>query len=118
MTLSKYFKLSMISLIILIICSACQNHRDEGSGKTILTGELQRLSEKSGTLSWEDFNAYFFEDIGSGVYIRQYPLEEENHLIVTGKSLNSPPEQIYMVDRNGKEYSLSQENLNELYDLQ
>ncbi|MEK3903446.1 hypothetical protein [Paenibacillus sp. FSL R7-0179] len=76
--------------------------------------ELKSLSEKAASLHWKDFDQYAFEDIGSGVYIRKYEIEGEGHLVVRGKSLENPPEQITMVDAEGKEWVFNPESLSEL----
>ncbi|MEK4043939.1 hypothetical protein NSU18_09765 [Paenibacillus sp. FSL H8-0048] len=76
--------------------------------------ELKSLSEKAASLHWKDFDQYAFEDIGSGVYIRKYEIEGEGQLVVRGKSLENPPEQITMVDAEGKEWVFNPESLSEL----
>lgn len=117
MTLAKWFKFSMTLLFVLIICAACQSNREEGPRGYISLDELTSLSEKDVSLNWGDFNKYSFEDIGSGLYIRKYKIEGGHQLLITGKSLESPPEKIYIVNQNGKELDLTQDNLSELYDL-
>ncbi|WP_340022435.1 hypothetical protein MHI24_25915 [Paenibacillus sp. FSL K6-1096] len=69
--------------------------------------ELKSLSEKEASLNWSDFDKYTFEDIGSGVYIRKYQVEGERKLLVSGKSLEQPPEKISIVDSSGKELELT-----------
>ncbi|WP_405110021.1 hypothetical protein MHH28_32445 [Paenibacillus sp. FSL K6-1217] len=76
--------------------------------------EIKSLSEKAASLHWNDFDQYAFEDIGSGVYIRKYEIEGEGQLVVQGKSLENPPEQITMVDAEGKERVFNPESLSEL----
>ena len=88
---AKLFKLSMTLLFILMICSACQNNKEEGSVEYISSDELRSLSEKGATLGWSDFSKFSFEDTGSGLYIRNYPVEGGHTLVITGKSLESPP---------------------------
>lgn len=117
MTLAKCFKFSMTLLFVLINCSACQSNREEGPSEYISLDELKSLSEKGVSLNWGDFNKYSFEDIGSGLYIRKYKIEGGHQLLITGKSLESPPEKIYIVNQNGKKLDLTQDNLSELYDL-
>ncbi|ULO04900.1 hypothetical protein H1230_17325 [Paenibacillus sp. 19GGS1-52] len=114
MTLAKYFKFSMTLLFVLLICSACQSNREEGLSEYISVDELKNLSDKGVSLSWDDFNKYSFEDIGSGLYIRKYKIEGGHQLFITGKSLESPPEKIYIVNQSGKELDLTPDNLSEL----
>ncbi|MEK5234537.1 hypothetical protein NST99_02315 [Paenibacillus sp. FSL L8-0470] len=114
MTLAKCFKFSMTLLFILIICSACQSNKEEGPKEYISYDELKSLAEKGVSLNWGDFDKYSFEDIGSGIYIRKYKIEGGHQLLIKGKSLESPPEKIYIVNQNGKELELTQDNLSEL----
>lgn len=47
------------------------------SGKPRLTLEdVQTLSEKGERLSWEDFELYDSREVGSGLYIRVYPIDK------------------------------------------
>ncbi|MRN54930.1 hypothetical protein [Paenibacillus monticola] len=117
MTLVKCFKFSMTLLFVLTICSACQSNREEGPSEYISLDELKSLSEKGVSLNWDDFNKYSFEDIGSGLYIRKYKIEGGHQLFIKGKSLESPPDKIYVVNQSGKELDLTQDYLSELYEL-
>lgn len=116
MRLAKYLKLSIIVLFVLMIGSACQNNQGGGSDGYISLDELTDLSEKSNTLDWSDLNKYSFEDTGSGLYIRNYPLEGGHQLVLTGRSLESPPERVYVVNQSGKELDFNPDNLSDLYE--
>jgi len=113
----KPIKFSITLFLILIMCSACLSTKEEGASGAILLDELKSLSEMGVSLNWDDFNKYSFEDIGSGVYIRKYQIEGGHELFITGKSLKSLPEKIYIINTNGKELSLTQDDLSEFYDL-
>ncbi|MDK8182340.1 hypothetical protein [Paenibacillus sp. UMB4589-SE434] len=117
MTLAKCFKFLMTLLFVVIICSACQSNREVGPSEFISLDELKSLSEKGVSLNWGDFTKYSFEDIGSGLYIRKYKIEGRHQLLITGKSLESPPEKIYIVNQNGKELDLTQDDWSALYEL-
>ena len=111
MTHSTGFKLTIALLLIFIICTACQSNKEQGGGELITLTELKSLSEKGAALNWSDFDKYVFEDIGSGVYIRKYQVEGERQLVVSGKSLEQPPEKISVVDSSGKELEMTPENV-------
>lgn len=111
MTHSKGFKFTLALLLIFIICTACQSNKEQGGGETITLTELKSLSEKGASLNWSDFDKYTFEDIGSGMYIRKYKVEGERQLLVSGKSLEHPPEKITIVDSSGNELELTPENV-------
>lgn len=85
MTLSKCLKLPMILLFVLILCTACQSHKEPGTSGYISLNELESLVDKGAALNWSDFDKYPYEDIGSGVYIRKYEIEGEGQLLVRGK---------------------------------
>lgn len=117
MTLSKCFKLSMTLLFVLMFCGACQNKEKEDVREYISLHELKSLSEKGASLSWDDFDKYPFEDIGSGLYIRKYKIEGERQLLVRGKSLDNPPEQISIIESNGTEREFTLEIVSEMEDM-
>lgn len=57
------------------------------------------LSKKGKELSWEDFEKYDSIDIGSGLYIRRYDIDE-NHYLLIGGSIDEKPMYIYLVKAN------------------
>ncbi len=60
------------------------------------------LSERGQDLTWEDFERYEYTDIGSGLYIRQYRIDERYELLIGGGDLDSEPMYIYLI-REGDE---------------
>lgn len=58
---------------------------------------VQALSAKGEALSWEDFEGYMFDETGSGLYIRVYPIDEEYSLWIGGTGLEEPPMYIRLV---------------------
>ncbi|MEK3876471.1 hypothetical protein [Paenibacillus sp. FSL M7-0420] len=113
MTLSKCLKFSVTLLFLLMFSTACQSHKELGTSGYISLNELESLVDNAAALNWSDFDKYPYEDIGSGVYIRKYQIEGEGQLLVRGKSLENPPEQISVVDAEGKEREFNPENLSE-----
>ncbi len=55
------------------------------------------------SLSWEDFNQFPHEDIGSGRYVYKYDFSDGGSLFVIGDSLDKPPSTIYILEKNGTE---------------
>lgn len=99
--LSNLFKWSLMSLMLIFVCSACQtNNSQEESSSSIPLHELILLSEKGERLSWNDFERYEYEDEGSGLY-----------LIVSGKSLDKQPDHIYVVRMDGQQIDFVKENI-------
>lgn len=59
------------------------------------------LSEKGNDLSWADFEQYLHEDVGSGLYIWHFEIDEIFSLSVGG-TLESKPMYIYLQARTGR----------------
>ncbi len=69
--------------------------------------EVSDLAQKGEELTWEDFEAYSFEDIGSGLHIRKYEIDDDYHVLVGGRSIDIDPMYIYLVKTNGEKTSSS-----------
>lgn len=52
-------------------------------------------------ITWEDFSAYPFTDVGSGQYVYEYILKEGSRLYLSGSSLEELPGSIYIIHRDG-----------------
>ena len=73
-------------------------HLDDVSSKLTIE-KIRALSGKGKELSWSDFEQYPHEDIGSGLYIFRYDVDENYYLSVGGGSLESSPEYILLVSK-------------------
>ncbi len=49
-------------------------------------------------LTWDDFGPYWYEDVGSGLYIYRYPIDQDYYLQISGASPDVPPMLIRLVD--------------------
>lgn len=52
-------------------------------------------------VTWNDFSRFSYIDIGSGQYVFEYPLAGGCHLYLVGSELESRPDSIYIIDRDG-----------------
>lgn len=68
--------------------------------------KIRALSGKGKELSWSDFEQYPHEDIGSGLYIFRYDIDENYYLSVGGGSLESSPEYILLVSKADENVSV------------
>ena len=69
---------------------------------------LLDLHEREGAaLDWEDFSSYEWEDIGSGLIILRYPIDERLCLLVGGGSLSTPPMYLRLVSEADTDRSLT-----------
>ena len=61
------------------------------------------LSKKGNELSWEDFGKYDSIEIGSGLYIRHYDIDENYYLLIGGSSIDEKPMYIYLIKANNSD---------------
>ncbi|WP_312833219.1 hypothetical protein [Sedimentibacter saalensis] len=61
------------------------------------------LSKKGKELSWKDFEKYDSIDIGSGLYIRRYDVDENYYLLIGGGSIEEKPMYIYLIKANNSD---------------
>ena len=73
---------------------------EEGMGRTLTLDDVRMLAEKGDALGWEDFALYDFEEVGSGLYIRSYPIDSRYDLLVGATRETADP--IYYLLRDRK----------------
>ncbi len=66
------------------------------TGKQLTLDDVLRLSKKGDKLSWKDFENYNYTEIGSGLYIRSYRIDERFSLIIGSSSPDAKPMYIYL----------------------
>lgn len=70
-------------------------------------GRVKALAaEKGANLSWSDFERYQHEDIGSGLYIWAYDLDENWRLLIGGGGLETAPMYIQLVSKTDESVSI------------
>ncbi len=75
--------------------------------------DINQLKTKT-EFSWDDFSLYESEDIGSGLFVFKYELDEGGYVLVSGPSLDQKPQTIMYYRPDGKvDYILSNPNLSE-----
>ncbi|MCL6602727.1 MAG: hypothetical protein K6T94_07625 [Paenibacillus sp.] len=103
---SKRSLITVLFLTLMVIFSACDNRVGKSSDDILTLSELRILTQKGEELTWKDFNAYPFEDIGSGLYIRKYEVDGDYHLLISGRSISKAPDTIYLVKTNGEQIDI------------
>ncbi|MDH6373874.1 hypothetical protein M2444_005717 [Paenibacillus sp. PastF-3] len=73
--------------------------------------EVRDLVQQGQALSWKDFEGYPFEDVGSGLYIRKYEINENYHVLVGGGSVDTAPLYINLVKRNGEKIDIRYDDI-------
>jgi hypothetical protein len=90
-----FIVICFLTLIFAIGCknTAVPNIEEQKTGQsTKLTLEiLINLSKKGEELSWEDFQTYDSKDLGSGLYIKLYPIDDKYELLIGGGSHKKSP---------------------------
>lgn len=79
------------------------------SATKILTIEdVKELSKKREELSWGDFAAYTGKEVGSGLHIMQYPIDDKYSVLIGGGSIEEKPYYIKLIsiDSNAVEQSI------------
>lgn len=61
-----------------------------------------RLSRQGDALTLSDFDAYAYREIGSGLYIRQYEIDEQFELFIGGYQPDGNPLYIYLKIRGSE----------------
>lgn len=59
--------------------------------------EVRQLAEKGEDLSWDDFEQYSYREIGSGLHIFRYDIDEKYCLVIGGRGTQTPPMYIRLV---------------------
>ncbi len=84
-----------------------------GNERLLTLEELKVIAKKGEDISWEDFEPYHGKDIGSGLYIMYYPLEQPYSVIVGGVP-NKKPMYINLSSNKTKQYiDIRQESIDE-----
>ncbi|MEK4513461.1 hypothetical protein EJP82_08410 [Paenibacillus anaericanus] len=100
---------SFLILFLVITMTACGNKEAEESQvfkkeKDNLSLEnVIELSIKGNELSWKDFKIYDSTDIGSGLYIQHYDIDEKYYLLIGGGSIDEKPMYIRLVKANNSD---------------
>lgn len=64
---------------------------------------VKQLAKRGDKLSWKDFEIYEGKDIGSGLYIMMYPINDKYRILVGGSNLKEKPMYIYLVNNDIKD---------------
>lgn len=74
----------------------------EGS-RSLTIEAVKELSLKGDSLSWEDFGDYDCYDVGSGVYVLRYDINDSFFLLVGGDDMDEKPEYICLIQISNKD---------------
>lgn len=89
----RWMELALCALLISLAAIVCAKQGDEG----VLTLErVQTLAQKGEDLTWSDFEQYESRDVGSGLHIYKYDIDDSYYLLIGG-ILEEKPMYIYLV---------------------
>ena len=100
----------VICFLTLIFAIGCKNttipnteEQITGQSSKLTLEIIKNLSEKGDKLSWEDFQTYDGgKDIGSGLCIKLYPIDDKYELLIGGGSLKESPMYINLYNKDTK----------------
>ncbi len=88
--------IAAVCLVLISVVYYISNSNREKSDH--LTMEIvKELSQKGEQLTWEDFKDYQGTEIGSGLYIMRYPIDEEYSLLVGAGGPSEKLMYVYLV---------------------
>lgn len=73
------------------------------SARTLTMEKVKALAQKGEDLGWRDFGIYPHEDVGSGLYVYRYEIDENYSLLIGGASQEEPPMYIRLVSAQDSE---------------
>lgn len=86
---------------IVLVLNSCSNFSDSKRSSSKLTLDQVQTSVREKTLNWDTFENYEHVDVGSGVYLWEYEVEDNHKLLIGGNDLKSSPTQVFLIDSEG-----------------
>lgn len=91
---SLVFLLCAVLLLVFALSSCSKREREDDK---LSLDKVMELSKKGNELSWGDFEKYNGNDIGSGLHILRYEVDENYYLLIGGGSMDIEPMYIYLI---------------------
>lgn len=73
------------------------------SARTLTMEKVKALVQKGENLGWREFAIYPHKDIGSGLYVYRYEIDENYYVLIGGASQEEPPMYIRLVSAKDSE---------------
>jgi len=100
--------LLILSIILIFTLVGCQKENTSGSNQDsslnsqnqspkLTMEKLKELSQKGENLSWQDFSSFTSKDIGSGLHILKYDINNDYYLLISGGNITEKPMYIRLV---------------------
>lgn len=88
------------------VIEGIDEYNSTNSGKPLTLENVIELSRKGDALTWSDFEEFRYIETGSGLYIRQYEIDELFTLLIGGSGIDSEPMYIYLNASDAFDYSV------------
>ena len=98
----------------------CDRQNLKGQDKSLLTlDKVVELSAKGNELTWSDFEQYKSNDVGSGLYVFVYEIDETFDVWIGGTSLEEKPFYIRLLTKANTDnfIDIRTDNVNEFIKL-
>ena len=74
--------------------------------------DIIEISKKGENVDWADFEEFEYKDIGSGLFVYKYDINDEYHLLMGGAQSNKPL-YVYLVHKTKNQIDIRHENVEE-----
>ena len=71
---------------------------EEDRYSTLTLENVKIIAQRKNEVTWMDFDPYTYEEIGSGLYIRHYPIDERYDFLIGSASTKDEPMYFYLRD--------------------
>lgn len=88
--------------------------KNENGEKMLTIDELKIIAQKGKNITWDDFSKFKGTEIGSGLYIRKYDINEQYYVLIGGTSPNKAPMYVSLHDtRAGRSIAVGEDNIDD-----
>lgn len=95
-----------------------QNPNIPQTQRKLTKDDVIRLSRKGDALTWSDFENYEYTDIGSGLFVWEFIIDDDLRLLVGGVGLETKPGYIRLKGSNRKDIDIRYEDPEDfIYDI-
>lgn len=101
-----------------ITTAPIQNPNIPQTQRKLTKDDVIRLSRKGDALTWSDFENYEYTDIGSGLFVWEFIIDDDLRLLVGGGGLETKPGYIRLKGSNRKDIDIRYEDPEDfIYDI-
>ena len=86
---------------------------DSENGNLLTIEKVKELAKKGEDLTWSDFEEFSGVDVGSGMYIMVYPVEDTDYRVTVGGSPDRKPMYIHFGKGDGNYIDLRKDSIDE-----